>query len=55
MTPREVKSIVKAIEYEHRQLELKATLIEKGVKFYDKLGWGYMNHPQKNYVEVWDA
>jgi hypothetical protein len=50
MTSQEVRSIVKQIEYERRRLELKTTLIEKGVEFYDKFGWGYIKNGVKNYV-----
>ena len=51
MTPQELRSVLKEIEYEQRRIKLRKTFIEKGVKFYDKDGWGYMKNGVKNYVE----
>jgi hypothetical protein len=51
MTPKELRSALKEIEYEQRRIELRETFLEKGVKFYDKDGWGYIKNRVKNYVE----
>ena len=51
MNSKEIRSIIKEIEYENRSRELKQIFIEKGVKFYDQDGWGYIKNRVKNYVE----
>ena len=51
MTPKELRSVLKEIEQERRSVELRQIYLEKGVKFYDKDGWGYIKNGVKNYVE----
>jgi hypothetical protein len=51
MNSKEVKSILREIEFENRSRELRAVFLEKGVKFYDKDGWGYIKNRIKTYVE----
>jgi hypothetical protein len=51
MTPKELRSVLKEIEQERRSVELREIFLEKGVKFYDAGGWGYMKNRVKTYVE----
>jgi hypothetical protein len=51
MNSKEIKGILKEIEFEQRSRELRQIFIEKGVKFYDETGWGYIKNKIKNYVE----
>jgi hypothetical protein len=51
MTPKELRSVLKEIEQERRSVELREIFLEKGVKFYDIDGWGYMKNRVKTYVE----
>jgi hypothetical protein len=51
MTPKELRSVLKEIEYEQRRVELREIFLEKGVKFYDIGGWGYIKNGVKTYVE----
>lgn len=51
MDSKEIRSILKEIEYEQRSRELKEIFLTKGVKFYDKDGWGYIKNGIKTYVE----
>jgi hypothetical protein len=51
MTPKELRSVLKEIEQERRSVELRQIYLEKGVKFYDAGGWGYMKNRVKTYVE----
>lgn len=53
MNSKEVKSILKEIEFENRSRELRTVFLEKGVKFYDKDGWGYIKNRIKTYVEYY--
>lgn len=50
-TSREIREILKEIEYEQRSRELRQIFLEKGVKFYDKDGWGYIKNGIKTYIE----
>lgn len=52
MNQKEIRSIIKEIEGERLSRELRALFLEKGVKFFDKDGWGYIDRNRvKTYVE----
>lgn len=46
-----IKKAVQEIEREHRSQELRKEFLEKGVKFYDKHGWGYIQNGEKVYSD----
>ncbi len=37
-----VKKVVDMIEYERRCRELRIEFVQKGVRFYEKQGWGFI-------------
>jgi hypothetical protein len=53
MDRKEIRAILKEIESEQRSRELRETFLEKGVKFYDIRGWGYIKNRIKTYIEVY--
>ena len=46
-----LKQIVSEIEYENRRKELREEFLTKGVRFYDKHGWGFIRGGVKHYEE----
>lgn len=50
MLQSEIRKIINAIEYENRKRELRKEFVERGVKFYDKHGEGYIRNNIKNYT-----
>ena len=51
MDSSEIKKIINQINYYNDCAELRKTYLEKGVKFYDKDGWGYIKNRVKTYVK----
>jgi hypothetical protein len=49
----DVKKVVDMIEYERRRVELRKEFQEKGVRFYEKAGWGFIKNGVKNFVEYY--
>lgn len=50
MLKSDIKKVIREIEHEHRRQELRQEFLTKGVKFYDKNGWGYIRNGVKNYM-----
>jgi hypothetical protein len=49
----EAKKLAKQIQYEKETLLLRKEFREKGVRFYDAKGWGFMRNKVKHYEEKW--
>lgn len=49
----EAKKLAKQIQYEKETLMLRKEFKEKGVRFYDAKGWGFMRGGVKKYEEKW--
>jgi hypothetical protein len=49
MNKSELRKIAKEIEYETRRLELRKEFEEKGIRFSDKHGRGYIRDGVKHY------
>jgi hypothetical protein len=49
MLQSEIRKVINAIEYETRRRELRREFHEKGVKFFDKNGEGYIRNGVKYY------
>jgi hypothetical protein len=48
-----VKKVVDMIEYERRCRELRAEFLQKGVRFYEKQGWGFIKNGVKHFEEYY--
>jgi hypothetical protein len=48
-----VKKVVDMIEYERRCRELRAEFLQKGVRFYEKKGWGFIKNGIKHFEEYY--
>jgi len=48
-----VKKVVDMIEYERRCRELRAEFVQKGVRFYEKQGWGFIKNGVKHFEEYY--
>ena len=48
-----VKKVVDMIEYERRCRELRAEFLQKGVRFYEKKGWGFIKNGVKHFEEYY--
>jgi len=48
-----VKKVVDMIEYERRCRELRAEFVQKGVRFYEKKGWGFIKNGVKHFEEYY--
>jgi hypothetical protein len=46
-----VKKVVDMLEYERRCRELRNEFVQKGVRFYEKEGWGFIKNGVKHYEE----
>lgn len=51
MTDKEIKKMLTQIEYENRRRELRKEFVERGVRFYEKEGWGFIKNGVKHYEE----
>lgn len=49
MLQSEIRKVINAIQYETRRQELYREFHEKGVKFFDKHGEGYIRNGVKHY------
>lgn len=51
MNDKEIKKMLSQIEYENRRRELRKEFVERGVRFYEKEGWGFIKNGVKHYEE----
>jgi hypothetical protein len=48
-----VKKVVDMLEYERRCRELRNEFVQKGVRFYEKQGWGFIKNGVKHFEEYY--